>query len=312
MELAKVVAALALPVYLLAIVLEIVLARFRVIGVRYEPRDTAMSLTISVGAGLIGGAFAGLSFAAMQIAYEHRVLTLSMTTVWPWLLLFLLDDLTYYLFHRISHERRFWWAAHVNHHSSQHFNFSTALRQPWSGKPIGTWAFWLPLSFLGFPPEAVAAQMSLNLFYQFWIHTEGVGRLPSWIEAVFNTPSHHRVHHARNAVYLDRNYGGILIVWDRLFGTFQRELDEVPCRYGLIANLGTFNVVRVAFHEWIALAADVARAPQHIIYWLFGPPGWCPDGSRPTTQALKARALQPVNSLSRGAEDLRSPPSASS
>lgn len=309
-EVAKVIALLALPVYVLAVALEIGLARLKVIRAHYEARDTAASLGMSVGAGLIGGLFAGLSFAAMQLVYEQRVFTMPMTAGWPWLLLFLLDDLTYYVFHRISHERRLWWAAHVNHHSSQHFNLATALRQPWTGKAIATWAFWLPLCLLGFPPEAVAAQTSLNLFYQFWIHTEGVGRLPAWVEAVFNTPSHHRVHHARNPIYLDRNYGGVLIVWDRLFGTFQRERPDTPCRYGLISNLGTFNLARVAFHEWAALVADVVRAPRYTLGWLFGPPGWSPDGSRATTRSQRARVLSPSPEAPPAGAGLRSPPSA--
>ena len=113
--------------------------------------------------------------------------------------------------------------------------------------------------------------------------------MPKWFEAVFNTPSHHRVHHARNPRYLDKNYAGILIVWDRLFGTFQPELDEEPARYGLVHNLGTFNILRVAFHEWIGMAQDIVRQPRHTLGWLFGPPGWSPDGSRETSASMKAR-----------------------
>ena len=205
--------------------------------------------------------------------------------------IFFLEDLTYYAFHRLSHERRIWWAAHVNHHSSQHYNLSTALRQTWTGGIAGTWALWLPLAWLGFSPAQIAVQQGISLVYQFWIHTEAIGRMPAWFEAVFNTPSHHRVHHARNPRYLDRNYAGILIIWDRMFGTFQPELDEEKCRYGIVKNLGGFNILRVAFHEWIAIGKDLAgsRSPREVLGYVFGRPGWSPDGSRETSEVLRAQ-----------------------
>ena len=183
----------------------------------------------------------------------------------------------------------------MNHHTSQHYNLSTALRQTWTGGVAGTWLLWLPLAFLGFPPAMIAIQKGISLVYQYWIHTETIRRLPKGFEAVFNTPSHHRVHHARNPIYLDRNYAGILIVWDRLFGTFQPELDAEPCRYGVVHNLGAFNPLRVAFHEWVGIAQDIARSPRHVLGWLFGPPGWSPDGSRDTSRTLKERAGVPVS-----------------
>ena len=135
----------------------------------------------------------------------------------------------------------------------------------------------------------VAIQKGISLVYQFWIHTEALGKMPRWFEAVFNPPSHHRVHHARNPRYLDRNYAGILIVWDRLFGTFQPELEEEPCRYGVVKNLATFNILRVAFHEWAAIAGDLVRQPRHALGWLVGPPGGSPDGSRETSDQILAR-----------------------
>jgi sterol desaturase/sphingolipid hydroxylase (fatty acid hydroxylase superfamily) len=237
---------------------------------------------------------AGLPLAAVVVAvglwaYQHRLFTIPADAWWAWVAVFLLEDVTYYWFHRLSHERRFWWASHVNHHSSQHYNLGTALRQTWTGEVAGTWLLWVPLMALGFPPWMVAIEKGISLVYQYWVHTEAIRRLPRWFEAVFNTPSHHRVHHARNPRYLDRNYAGILIVWDRLFGTFQPELDEEPCRYGLVHNLGTFNVLRVAFHEWVGIARDIVREPRHALGWLFGPPGWSPDGSRDTSASLKAQ-----------------------
>jgi hypothetical protein len=130
----------------------------------------------------------------------------------------------------------------------------------------------------------------LNLIYQFWIHTEAIGRLPRWIEAVMNTPSHHRVHHAVNGVYLDRNYAGTFIVWDRLFGTYQPELDGVTIRYGIVRQLGSFNLLWAAFHEWIGIVRDVWRAPwRHKWNYLWREPGWSHDGSRDTSDTIRAR-----------------------
>lgn len=286
---------LAIPFFVLAIILEVLLARFRKAEAHYETKDTAVSLGMGLGSNIAGLITGGLVFAATVWVYQHRLFTIPMTAIWAWVAIFLLEDLTYYWFHRLSHERRFWWAAHVNHHSSQHYNLSTALRQTWTGGVAGTWALWLPLAWLGFPPAMIAIQKGVSLIYQYWIHTEAIRRMPRWFEAVFNTPSHHRVHHARNPIYLDRNYAGILIVWDKLFGTFQPELDDERCRYGLVHNLATFNILRVAFHEWAGIVRDVVRHPRHALGYVFGPPGWSHDGSRETSRVLKERAGVPVH-----------------
>lgn len=279
---------LATPFFILAVILEIALGRTKRAKANYEAKDTAASLLMGLGSTAAGLLTGGAAAAAAILVYQHRLFDIPMTAIWAWVVIFLAEDLTYYWFHRLSHERRFWWAAHVNHHSSQHYNLSTALRQTWTGGVAGTWALWLPLAFLGFPPAMIAIQKGISLVYQFWIHTETIGRMPRWFEAVFNTPSHHRVHHARNPRYLDRNYAGILIVWDKLFGTFQPELDEEECRYGIVKNLGDFNLLRVAFHEWAAMGMDVLRHPRHALGYLFGPPGWSHDGSRDTSHTLRA------------------------
>jgi sterol desaturase/sphingolipid hydroxylase (fatty acid hydroxylase superfamily) len=282
----------ATPFFIATVILEILLARFGKARATYETRDTAASLLMGLGSTVAGILTGGVVVVTTLWVYEHRLFTVPATAVWAWVAVFFLEDLTYYWFHRISHERRIWWMSHVNHHSSQHYNLSTALRQTWTGELNGSWALYLGLALLGFPPAMVAVQKGISLVYQYWIHTEAIRKLPRWFEAVFNTPSHHRVHHARNPVYLDRNYAGILIVWDRLFGTFQPELDEEPCRYGLVKNLATFNLLRVAFHEWIATAQDVVRHPRHALGYIFGPPGWSHDGSRETSRMIKARAFR--------------------
>lgn len=283
--------ALAVPFFVLTIILEIALTRFKAAKAHYETKDTMASLAMGLGSNVAGLLTGGAAFAATVWVWNHRVFDIPMTAIWAWVAIFFLEDLTYYWFHRLSHERRFWWAAHVNHHSSQHYNLSTALRQTWTGGLAATWALWLPLAFLGFPPAMLAIQKGVSLVYQFWIHTEAIQRMPKWFEAVFNTPSHHRVHHARNPRYLDRNYAGILIVWDKLFGTYQPELDEEKPRYGIVKNLGDFNILRVAFHEWGGIARDLAgsRSLREVAGYLFGPPGWSPDGSRDTSAILKAQ-----------------------
>lgn len=280
---------MAIPFFVLAVILEIVLARMGRANARYETRDTAVSLAMGLGSSIAGALMAGVILAASVWAYQHRIFTIPMTAVWAWVALFFAEDLTYYGFHRLSHERRFWWASHVNHHTSTHYNLSTALRQTWTGGVAGTWLLWLPLSFLGFPPAMVAIQKGISLVYQFWIHTEAIKRMPRWFEAVFNTPSHHRVHHARNARYLDANYAGVLILWDRMFGTFIPETDVEPIRYGTVKNLASFNLLTNVFHEWIGMAKDVARYPRHALGYVFGPPGWSHDGSRDTSRTLKAK-----------------------
>jgi sterol desaturase/sphingolipid hydroxylase (fatty acid hydroxylase superfamily) len=262
--------------YATMIALEALVARFQVAIARYRVPDSFASMSMGVGYLLAGAVTSGVTFAVLSFVYKVRFFTMSPDSLWSWIALFFLDDLCYYWFHRISHECRFWWASHVNHHSSEYYNLSTAVRQPWTGGITGTWLVWAPLGLLGFPPEMILIQQSINLFYQFWIHTEVIRRMPRWFELVFNTPSHHRVHHAVNPRYLDRNYAGILMVWDRLFGTFSPEVDEERARYGIVHNLDTFNPLKIAFHEWLGMARDVAgaRSLREAAGCLFGPPGW--------------------------------------
>lgn len=196
----------------------------------------------------------------------------------------------YYWLHRAGHRVRWFWASHVNHHSSQHYNLSTALRQTWTGFLALSFAYRLPLAAIGFEPAMVLTCAGLNLVYQFWIHTEAIGRMPRWFEAVFNTPAHHRVHHATNPAYLDRNYAGALIIWDRMFGTFAPEVAGETIRYGIVRQLGTFSILHAAFHEWVAMARDLASAPWRAkLSYLLREPGWSHDGSRETSDMIKAR-----------------------
>ncbi len=163
---------------------------------------------------------------------------------------------------------------------------------PWGGfLALPGLLFIAPLVLLGFPLTMIAFVHGLNLVYQFWIHTEAIGRFPRWFEAVMNTPSHHRVHHATNARYLDANYAGVFIVWDRMFASFVPETLDDPPRYGIVGNIASYNPLRIALHGWVSLAGDIvhARSVREFALYLFAPPGWSPDGSRETSESIKAR-----------------------
>ena len=236
---------------------------------------------------IFGGAAIGA--VVFTAAYEFRLMEIP-NTWWALALCFVLDDLRYYWWHRISHENRWFWASHVVHHTSQHYNLTTALRQTWTGQIITQVVFKTPLVLIGFHPAMVLFVGALNLIYQFWIHTEQIKKMGPF-EWIFNTPSHHRVHHATNPKYLDSNYAGALIIWDRMFGSFVPEDDAEPLRYGIVKNLGTFNPLVISFHEWIGIARDVvgAKSLREVWGYLFGPPGWSPDGSRMTSAMIKER-----------------------
>jgi len=242
----------------------------------YESKDTRTSLAMGLGSVVLDliwklGWIAAMAWLYDDLAPWHA----DMSQWWSWLLVFLLVDFLYYWDHRFHHRVRFGWASHVVHHSSQHFNLSTALRQTWT--PVTSYLFFLPAALAGFPPAAIVTVYAINLLYQFWIHTERIGRLPGWFEAIFNTPSHHRVHHGADHEYLDKNYAGVLIIWDRMFASFVSERERPA--YGLTTNINTFHPFRVAFHEWVAMFGDAARAPglRNKIGYLVGPPGWRPS-----------------------------------
>ncbi|MEI6486267.1 MAG: sterol desaturase family protein [Sphingomonadales bacterium] len=265
--------ALAIPVFVLSIVVELVAVRLGWRG-DYDWRDAGTSLAMGLGNTITGAALAGAVSGLALWFWQHRLFDIPVTW-WSLALCFVLDDLAYYWIHRAGHRIRWAWAAHIIHHSSQHYNLTTALRQTWTGLFGLTFLIKLPLFALGFPLELVAFCGGVNLIYQFWIHTEVIGRMPRWFEAVLNTPSHHRVHHGTNPQYLDRNYAGVFIIWDRMFGTFQAEQADDPPRYGIIHNLATFNPLWVAVHEWVGIFRDLARARSLKDAWAaaFGTPG---------------------------------------
>jgi len=260
----------------------------------YTAKDAFSSIAMGLGNVFISFLSKLFVFAALYYVYESfRIFTIPITW-WSFVILFFLDDFSYYWFHRTSHENRFFWASHVVHHSSRHYNLSTALRQTWTGG-FYSFIFWLWLPLLGFHPGMILFQMSISLLYQFWIHTELIQQMPKWIEFFFNTPSHHRVHHGSNPIYLDRNHAGILIIWDRLFGTFQPELKHEKVKYGLVVNIKTYNPILIAFNEWGALFKDLITRNLSVtnrIKYLYKPPGWKHDGTGKLSSDLKEEWLK--------------------
>ena len=281
---------LAIPGFVALIIIELFVLKNRKDVEGFETRDTTTSLMMGVGNVVTGLLFGFVAYGVLNWAYQYHFVTIGFE--WYWILIcFILDDLRYYWYHRIAHRCRWVWAEHVIHHSSQHYNLSTALRQSWTGVFTGMFVLRIPLVLIGFHPALIVFVGAINLLYQFWIHTEAIGKMPRWFEAVMNTPSHHRVHHATNPRYLDANYAGTLIIWDRMFGTFVEEQEEDLPRYGLVVNIGTFNPFRVAVHEWVAMFRDAARPDlswaQRFGY-LFNPPGWRHDAEISGSEAIKA------------------------
>ena len=271
----------AIPGFVALILLELAVTRrgqeqeARLLG--YSGRDTRTSLAMGVGSLVVNGTWRLAEVAILGVAAALVPWELHGWAAWAVALLGI--DFFYYWDHRAGHEVRLLWASHVVHHSSQKYNLSTALRQTWTGEY--TVLFFLPVALLGVPVTVVLASWSINLLYQFWIHTEAIDKLWGWFELVFNTPSHHRVHHGSQSQYLDRNYGGVLIVWDRLFGTFEPEGERV--RYGLTKNIETHNPLRVATHEYAAIWQDLRGASSwrdRAGYLLHGP-GWAPAVAEP-------------------------------
>lgn len=217
--------------------------------------------TLGVAAGqLLFNGLAGVAIGALYLAaWVWTPLKAPLDAPWSWALLFLLSEFLYYWQHRCSHEMRWLWASHSVHHSTEELTLPAALRLGWTGPVSGLWVFFLPLPLLGWHPAAVAAVLAINLRFQYFLHSE----LPPWLgplEWIFNTPSAHRVHHASNPAYLDKNFGGVLIIFDRLFGTYAREAKTDPCRFGLTDPVRSHNPFVIAFHEWRRLFQAMRRA----------------------------------------------------
>ena len=255
----------------------------------YLTRDSVASISmglVSVATTAGWKSLALLGYAAIYayVAPWH----LSAGQWYTWAIAIVGVDLLYYTYHRIAHRVRLIWATHQAHHSSEYFNFATALRQKWNNS--GEILMWVPLPLLGVPPWMVFFAFSVSLIYQFWVHTERINKLPRWFEFIFNTPSHHRVHHGMDQIYLDKNYGGILIIWDRLFGSFQAEIFRP--HYGLTKPVNTFNIWKLQTYEYVAIVRDCRSATRlrDRLGYVFGPPGWQPRTAEAATAGSVAVA----------------------
>ncbi|MFZ2319449.1 MAG: sterol desaturase family protein [Pseudomonas sp.] len=266
----------AIPFFFVLIGLELLVDRWRGVST-YRLADSINSLSAGVLSQVSGLLTKGLGLLTYGFAVQHLALfELSAQQTWVWVLAFVLYDFCYYWNHRLGHERNVLWAAHSVHHQSEDYNLSTALRQTSSGFLFG-WIFYLPLAVLGVPLLVFLTVAALNLLYQFWVHTRHVPKL-GWYEWAFVTPSNHRAHHAQNAIYMDRNYGGVFILWDRLFGTFQEELDEEPVIFGVTTPLASWNPLWANLQFYVQLWRDAARAASwwdKLRIW-FMPTGWRP------------------------------------
>ena len=270
----------ALPFFALFMLIEIIWAR-RMRRHEYRYNDSATCIILGFISFFIGVLGAGLKIYCYIFLYEHyrftEMFTFSLALqITLFVTLIVAQDFAYYWFHRMAHRVNLLWGAHIVHHSSEEYNLAVAVRQS-SFQQFFAWPFYLPLALIGYPPEWLVAVISLNLIYQFWFHTREIDLMPAWFEAVFNTPSHHRVHHGTNKQYLDKNYGGIFIVWDRWFGTFEPEVE--PVRYGITVPVESFNPVWINVHYYWYLWQTSSAAPNfNLALWLWlAPPDWVPN-----------------------------------
>ena len=281
---------LVLSVIVLASLIEAIVLARHTGGGGYDWRAAGVSLLDAVVRQLIHLIPVPFIAVLFEYVYSHRIATIEMDAVWAFALLFIGQEFCYYWYHRAAHRVRWFWCTHAIHHSPNDLNLSAAYRFGWTGRLTGTLLFFLLAPLLGAPPRVIVLLLSLNLLYQFWIHATWIPRLGP-LEWVLNTPSAHRVHHAANLEYLDGNYGGVLIVFDRLFGTYIPERADLKPRYGLVKPLTGYNLLTVEFGQWRDLWRDLrsARSVGEALGYLWRPPGWRPGGGE-TTEELRQRA----------------------
>ena len=271
----------------------------------YTQGDTIVNLVCTSWNFINDLIFRGVALAILFWASGFSIIQFSDKGLLYWVLLFFAQDLAYYVLHYADHYCRFFWATHSTHHSSEKFNFTVAIRSS-VFQPFYRFLFYIPLTLIGFEALDIVFMYAACQVYGFWVHTELIGKLPRWFEFVFVTPSHHRVHHASNPIYLDKNMGMVLIIWDRIFGTFQEELESVPTKFGLTSNIHTNNPIKVVFHEWRNIIIDVyhAKGLTAKFGYIFGQPGWSPDGSRLTSSQLKTEFLKMNSNLDKIEDDI--------
>ena len=267
----------------------------------YTKKDTLNNLYLMLTAIFINASMKFATFFLLQYCYQFRLFQIE--NVWLyWLVLILGQDFLYWFLHTVGHYVRIFWAMHVTHHSSTHFNLTTGFRST-VFEPLYRVFFYLPLAFMGFNALDILFAYLITQIYGNLVHTQTIGKLHSIIEYIFVTPSHHRVHHASNVRYLDKNMGMVFILWDRLFGTFQEEILTEPIKYGLTHPIDDSNFTNIVFHEFVALSNDVKKAPSFLdkIKYIIKPPGWSHDGSTQTTKLMHKQLIKVENLRNSGA-----------
>jgi sterol desaturase/sphingolipid hydroxylase (fatty acid hydroxylase superfamily) len=276
------------PIYFVVIGLEIVLSNIQ-LKKYYSVKETLINVYLCVLNGGIDLLFRAIYVVILVLIYQFHFISFSFNPILYWGLLFILEDIAFYAEHRVDHFCRIFWAVHVTHHSSEEFNLTTGFRSSVL-QPLYRFVYFIPLVLLGFKPLDIVFMYSLTQIYGILVHTQYINKMPRWFDAVFVSPSHHRVHHASNVRYLDRNMGMVLIIWDKLFGTFQEEVPGDPIKYGLTKQLDKpYHLTNIIFHEWKNISKDLHR---HISFttklkYLVMPPGWSHDGSTKTAKELR-------------------------
>jgi sterol desaturase/sphingolipid hydroxylase (fatty acid hydroxylase superfamily) len=289
------------PIYIVVIVAEIILSNLH-LKKYYTLKGTLMNVYLCVLNGGIDLLFRAVYLVILITVYQFHFISFSFNPFLYWFLLFIAEDIAFYFEHRVDHFCRLFWAIHVTHHSSEEFNLTIGFRSSVL-QPLYRFIYFIPLVLLGFKPLDIVFMYSLTQIYGILVHTQYINKMPSWFEAVFVSPAHHRVHHASNVRYLDKNLGMVLIIWDKIFGTFQEEVKEDPVRYGLTKQLSRpYHLTNIIFHEWKDISRDMRKK---IPFWLkikylIMPPGWSHDGSTKTAKQLRRELLQKENNHSSG------------
>ncbi len=278
---------ISIPVYAILISLEIILSNYSN-RKYYTFRDTIQNVYLTlVNAGLDLILRWAFYVSVLMWSYQNHFFEIKNPWLY-WFLLFILEDLAFYIEHRIDHYSRIFWAVHVTHHSSEEFNLTTGFRSSVL-QPVYRFIYFIPIALMGFKPLDIVFMYSITQTYGILVHTRYINKMPAWFEAIFVSPSHHRVHHASNLKYLDKNMGMCLIIWDKIFGTFQNELPEEPVRYGLAKPVQSKSPMSIIFHEWLDIKKDLSKktTTANKLKYLFMPPGWSHDGSSKTASELR-------------------------
>jgi sterol desaturase/sphingolipid hydroxylase (fatty acid hydroxylase superfamily) len=278
----------SIPFYAMLIGAEIILSNWQQRKF-YTVKDTFQNIYLTlINAGLDALLRWAFYVSVLAWAWQRHFFQIENVYLY-WLALFILEDFSFYVEHRIDHYCRIFWAVHVTHHSSEEFNLSTGFRSSVL-QPVYRFIYFVPLAFLGFHPLDIVFMYSITQTYGILVHTKYVNKMPRWFETIFVSPSHHRVHHASNTIYLDKNMGMCLIIWDKLFGTFQEEVPEVPVKYGLTKPLNNaWHPLKIIFHEWQSIGKDMRKkiSLRTRLKYLFMPPGWSHDGSSKTAKQMR-------------------------